>query len=78
MDQRYGRIGPDPCSGLCDADVLPASQLQHSVQHADGDGHLARLSPIRLRAALIERDLPNEKIIILETDRPFARCRRKS
>src|SRR5829696_3890430 len=32
----------------------------------------------RLGAALIERDLLNEKIALLETDRPFARRRRKS
>src|SRR3954451_13421041 len=31
MDRRYGRTEPDPCSGSCDADVLRASQLQHSV-----------------------------------------------
>ena len=32
----------------------------------------------RLGAALIERDLLIEKIALLETDRPFARRRRKS
>ena len=31
----------------------------------------------RLGAALIERDLLHEKIALLETDRPFARRRRK-
>jgi len=31
----------------------------------------------RLGAALIERDLLNEKIALLEADRPFARHRRK-
>jgi hypothetical protein len=31
----------------------------------------------RLGAALIERDLLNEKIALLEADRPFARPRRK-
>ena len=31
----------------------------------------------RLGAALIERDLLNEKIALLEVDRPFARRRRK-
>src|SRR4051812_29008667 len=50
MDRRYGRTEPDPCSGLCDADVLRASQLQHSVQYVDRDGHLARLSFVRLEA----------------------------
>src|SRR3954451_23703382 len=49
MDRRYERTEPDPCSGLCDADVLRASQLQHLVQHVGGDRHLARLSPVRLR-----------------------------
>ena len=32
----------------------------------------------KLGAALIERDLLNEKIAILESERPFARRRRKS
>src|SRR5256885_1102507 len=32
----------------------------------------------RLGAALIERDLLNEKIALLESDRPFVRHRRKS
>ena len=32
----------------------------------------------RLGAALIERDLLNEKIAVLESDRPFVRRRRKS
>ena len=40
MDRRCGRTEPDPCSGLCDADVLRASQLQHSVQHVGRDGHV--------------------------------------
>ena len=31
----------------------------------------------KLGAALIERDLLNEKIAILEAGRPFARCRRQ-
>src|SRR3954462_1299501 len=44
---QQGGTKPDPCSGLCDADVFRASQLQHSVQHVGRDGHLARLSPIR-------------------------------
>src|SRR4051794_13600631 len=35
MDWGCGRTDPDPCSGLCDADVLRAPQLQHSVQHAE-------------------------------------------
>src|SRR5215208_4314694 len=56
MDRRYGRTEPDPCSGLCDADVLRASQLQHSVQYVDRDGHLARLSPVRLEAQPVTDD----------------------
>src|SRR3954453_16865319 len=56
MDRRGGRTEPDPCSGLCDADVLRASQLQHSVQHVGRDGHLARLSPVRLRPQPIADD----------------------
>src|SRR4051812_31961484 len=45
-----GRIEPYPCSGLCDADVLRASQLQHTAQHVGRDGHLGRLSPVGLEA----------------------------
>src|SRR3954453_2499983 len=56
MDRRCERTEPDPCSGSCDADVLRAPQLQHSVQHADGDGHLTRLSPVRLRPQPLAND----------------------
>src|SRR3954470_23620832 len=56
MDRRCGRTEPDPCSGLCDADVLRASQLQHAVQHVGRDGHLGRLSPRRLRTKPIAND----------------------
>src|SRR3954454_13826802 len=49
MGRRCGRTEPDPCSGLYDTDVLRAPQLQHSVQHVGRDGHLARLTPVRLR-----------------------------
>jgi len=38
----------------------------------------AVLRLLRGGAALIERDLLNEKIALLESDRPFARRRRKS
>ena len=34
MDRGCGRTEPEPCSGSCDADILRASQLQHSVQHS--------------------------------------------
>src|SRR3954452_1817033 len=40
MDRWCGRTEPDPCSGSCDADILRASQLQHSVQHVGRDGHV--------------------------------------
>src|SRR3954469_9987940 len=56
MDRRCGRTEPDPCSGLCDTDVLRASQLQHSVQNIGRNGHLTRLSPIRLRTEPIADD----------------------
>jgi hypothetical protein len=45
MDRRCGRTEPDPCSGSCDADVVRASEVQHSVQHVGGDGHFGRLPP---------------------------------
>src|SRR3954467_10326689 len=54
MGRGCGRTEPDPCSGSCDADVLRASQLQHSVQHVARDGHLARPSPVRLRTQPVE------------------------
>src|SRR4051812_1308626 len=50
MDRRYGRIEPYPCSGLCGADILGASEVQHSVQYVGGDGHLARLTLVCLEA----------------------------
>src|SRR5215213_8543383 len=56
MDRRCGRTEPEPCSGLCDADVLRAPQLQYSVQHADDDGYLSRLSPDRLRTEPLADD----------------------
>src|SRR5215217_7673146 len=63
MDRRCGRTEPEPCSGSCDADVLRASQLQHSVQHVGSDRHLARLSPIRLRTEPITDDaLPSRDV----------------
>src|SRR4051812_2684095 len=62
-DRRYGRTEPDPCSGLCDADVLRASQLQHSVQYVGGDRHLGRLTPVRLEAQPVTDDaLPSRDV----------------
>src|SRR3954447_2912474 len=46
MDRRCGRTEPDPCSGSCGADILGASEVQHSVQHVGGDRHLGCLSPV--------------------------------
>src|SRR3954454_13658666 len=45
MGRGCGRTEPDPCSGSCDADVLRAPEIQHSVQHVGRDGDLGRLSP---------------------------------
>src|SRR3954452_7476445 len=56
MDRRYGRTEPDPCSGLCDADILWASEVQHTVQHVGGDRHLARLTLVRLEAQPVTDD----------------------
>jgi sugar lactone lactonase YvrE len=47
---RCGRTEPDPCSGSCDADVVRASEVEHSVQHVGRDRHLGRLPPVRLEA----------------------------
>ena len=68
MGRWCGRTERDPCSGSCDADVLRASQLQHSVQHVGRDGHLARLSPVRLRTEPITDDaLPARDIALHES-----------
>src|SRR3954463_9766723 len=75
MDRRCGRTEPDPCSGLFDADVLRAPQLQHSVQYVDRDGHLARLSPVRLRPEPIADDtLPARDIALHESAPVVPRC----
>jgi len=47
---RCGRTEPDPCSGSGDADVVRASEVEHSVQHVGRDRHLGRLPPVRLEA----------------------------
>src|SRR5215212_2365057 len=56
MDRGCGRTEPDPCCGLCDADVLRASEVQHTVQHVGGDRHLGRLSPVPLEAQPVTDD----------------------
>ena len=50
MGRRCGRTEPDPCSGSGNADVLRASEVEHSVQHVGGDGHLGRLPAVRPEA----------------------------
>src|SRR4051794_8326254 len=62
-DRGCRRTEPYPCSGLCDADVLRASQPQHSVEHADSDGYLTCLSPVRLEAQPVtDAALPSRDI----------------
>ena len=56
MDRGCGRTEPNPCSGSCDADILWASEVQHTVQHVGGDRHLARLTPVRLEAQPVTDD----------------------
>src|SRR3954466_4652084 len=70
MDRWCGRTEPDPCSGLCDADVLRASQLQHSVQYIGGDGHLARLSSVRLEAQPVTDDAFPSRDVSLHQSAP--------
>src|SRR3954468_5743604 len=70
MDRWCGRTEPDPCSGLCDAHVLRASQLQHSVQHVGRDRHLARLSPVRLRTQPLADDALPARHISLHQGAP--------
>ena len=50
MDQGCGRNAPYPVLGLCDADGLRASPLQHAVQDLDGDVHLSRPTLLCARA----------------------------
>ena len=46
-DQQARRTMPLPCPGSCDPDILRASKVEHAVQRADGDRHLARATPVR-------------------------------
>src|SRR3954453_11811556 len=73
-DRGCRRTEPYPCSGLCDADVLRASQPQHSVQHADSDGYLACLSPVRLEAQPVTDDaLPSRDVSLHQSAPVVAR-----
>jgi hypothetical protein len=49
MARGCGRMAPYPDLGLCGADVLRASELEHAVQHVDGDGNLGLMTPVGLR-----------------------------
>ena len=56
---------------------LAAGEAALSTKPASGEELESERLKAKLGAALIERDLLNEKIAILEADRPFARRRRK-
>ena len=56
---------------------LAAGEAALTTRAATGEDLQSDRLKARLGAALIERDLLNEKIAILEADRPFARRRRR-
>jgi transposase len=56
---------------------LAAGEVALTTRPATGEELQSDRLKARLGAALIERDLLNEKIALLEADRPFARRRRK-
>jgi len=56
---------------------LAAGEAALTTRPGSGEELASDRLKARLGAALIERDLLNEKIAILEADRPFARRRRK-
>ena len=74
MDGGCGRTEPDPCSGLCDADILWASEVQHTVQHVGGDRYLGRLTPVRLEAQPVTDDALPARHISLHQGAPVSRC----
>ena len=49
-DQERERNALYPVLGSCDADGLRASQLQHAVEHVDGDVHLGGPTLLGVRA----------------------------
>jgi transposase len=55
---------------------LAAGEAALTTRAATGDELASERLKTRLGAALIERDLLNEKIALLEAGRPFARRRR--
>jgi hypothetical protein len=56
---------------------LAAGEAALTTRAATGEELESERLEAKLGAALIERDLLNEKIALLEANRPFARCRRK-
>ena len=56
---------------------LSAGEAALTARAATGEELESERLKAKLGAALIERDLLNEKIALLETGRPFARRRRK-
>ena len=56
---------------------LAAGEVALSTKPATGEELESERLKAKLGAALIERDLLNEKIALLEAGRPFARRRRK-
>jgi len=56
---------------------LAGGEAALTTRAATGEGLESERLKAKLGAALIERDLLNEKIAILEANRPFARRRRK-
>jgi transposase len=63
-------------SGWHDA-FLAAGEAALTTRAATGEELESERLKAKLGAALIERDLLNEKITLLEANRPFARRRRK-
>ena len=57
---------------------LAAGEAALMTRAATGEELESERLKAKLGAALIERDLLNEKIALLESDRPFVRRRRKS
>jgi len=71
----YGDLVPAARSAL-DA-FLAAGEAALTTRAATGEELESDRLKARLGAALIERDLLHEKIVLLEADHPFARRRRK-
>src|SRR4051794_28688968 len=70
MGGRCGRTEPTRVPGLCDADVLRASEVQHSVQHVGCDGHLGRLTLVRMKAQPVTDDAFPSRDVSLHQSAP--------